>query len=288
MNFQGTEFGEVLKGQLEAMEKSRRMPHALIITGGSDTTRREFAQFLCQWSVCVSAGEKPCLECSQCRKVQGNTHIDIYFAKGSGKTDVISVEEIRNITRDTAIMPHEAKKKVYVLYDADRRMGNESMNAFLKTLEEPMQDILFILTAENIKAVPQTILSRCTCLTLESSTQVTGEAKETAEAILMGIIDSSELTLLKATSLLSTRQKALEVLPVVRTVLCDALSVSVGSEALFDEKLAASLRQRLTKNKIIRLIDVTSDAINKTNRNVGLTLLTTWLCGEYRRITWQM
>ncbi len=288
MNFTSFECGDNLKNQLEAMEKSSRMPHALIITGGSENTRSAFTDFLCKWCVCTSNSEHPCGECSGCHKAEGKSHIDIYFAKGSGKTDVISVEEIRNITRDTAIMPHEANKKVYVLLNADKRMGNESMNAFLKTLEEPMQDILFILTAENIKAVPQTILSRCTCLTLESVSEISEETKETARQILLGIIDSSELNLLKTTSLLSTRQKALEVLPVIRTVLCDALSVSVGAQALFDEELASALRQRLTKNKIIRLIDVTSDAINKTNRNVSLVLLSTWLCGEYRRISWQM
>ncbi len=288
MNFHSFPWGETLKNQLEAMEKSHRMPHALIITGGSESTRVAFSEFLCKWCVCTSDSERPCGECSACHKAESKNHIDIYYAKGSGKTDVISVEEIRNITRDTAIMPHEAHKKVYVLLNADKRMGNESMNAFLKTLEEPMQDILFILTAENIKAVPQTILSRCTSLTLEASKDVSEEAKEIAREILLGITDPSELTLLKATSLLSTRQKALEVLPVVREVLCDALSVSVGAQALFDKELATALRQRLTKNKIIRLIDVTSDAINKTNRNVSLVLLSTWLCGEYRRISWQM
>lgn len=288
MNFLGLDLGEGLKNQLEAMEKSHRMPHALIITGGNESTRSAFADFLCKWCVCTADSERPCGECPQCLKAESKNHIDIYFAKGSGKTDIISVEEIRNITRDTAIMPHEAYKKVYVLKDADKRMGNESMNAFLKTLEEPMQDILFILTAENVKAVPQTILSRCTCLTLESLRELSEETKEAAKAILLGIIDSSELNLLKATSLLSTRQKSLEILPVIRTVLCDALSISVGAKALFDEELASKLRQRLTKNKIIRLIDVTSDAINKTNRNVSPVLLSTWLCGEYRRISWQM
>lgn len=166
-------------------------------------------------------------------------------------------------------------------------MGTESLNAFLKTLEEPPQDILFILSAENHKSLPETILSRCTVLTLDSAANITEETKEIATRILLGITDVSELPLLKATAALNSRQTALEVLPVVRSVLCDALSVSVGAEAVYDPQTAAALRQRLTKTKLIRLIDATSDAINKTNRNVNLTLLSTWLCGEYRRISWQ-
>ena len=287
MNFSSVKCSDSLRNQLESMESSHRVPHALIITGGDDTTRQEFAEFLCRWCVCTS-GNRPCGECSQCKKAEGKNHIDIYYAKGNGKTNGILVEEIREIIKDTAIKPNEANKKVYVLYDVDKRMGKEPMNAFLKTLEEPSQDILFILTAENLKAIPVTILSRCTCLTLESSRGISSETMELAEKILMGMVSSSELDLLKALGLLTTRQTALEVLPVVRTVLGDTLSLSVGAEGILDNELSPQLRKKLTKNKIIRLIDVTSDAINKINRNVNLTILTTWLCGEYRRISWQM
>lgn len=286
MNFANMTLSEELRIQLDSMEKSNRMPHAVIVTGGNSQSRQDLYMFLSAFAVCTDR-EKPCNCCLQCIKANSRNHIDIYFAKGSGKTDVISVEEIRNITRDTAVRPHEAKRKIYILEDADRRMGAESLNAFLKTLEEPSQDILFILTAENIKALPVTVLSRCTVLTLESTKEIDPEVMKQAEEILAAMLDSKEMTLLVALSTLTARQKALVVLPVVRTLLCDALSVSVGAQKLYDSPVSDSLRQRLTKSKLIELIDVTSDAINKTNRNVGLNLLTTWLCGEYRRISWQ-
>ncbi len=285
MNFSGFDLSEELKMELESMEKSRRMPHALIVTGGDDTARQNLSLFLSMLAVCT-AQEKPCGVCSQCLKVKGSNHIDIYFAKGSGKTNAISVEEIRNITGDTAVRPHEAVRKVYVLHNADKRMGQEAMNAFLKTLEEPSQDILFILTAENTKAMPVTILSRCTVLTLESSKAISEETMEVVENILEALLDSKEITLLKALSVLTTRQKALEILPAVRLILCDALSLCVNVQGIYNSCVTEKLRKRLTKQKLIALIDITSEAINKTNRNVGLTLLSTWLCGEYRRISW--
>lgn len=286
MNFLEFDLSESVREELSAMERSRRMPHAVIITGGNDESRRELCALLSMWAVCIEE-KKPCGSCPQCRKAENKNHIDIYYAKGSGKTDSISVEEIRNITRDTAIIPNEAQRKVYVLYDADKRMGAEALNAFLKTLEEPPQDILFLLTAENHKSLPETILSRCTVLTLDSVSQIGEDTKDLAKEILEGIVDMSEMKLLRATSVLTARQTALEVLPVVRAVLSDALAVSVNAQALYDKETAALLRQRLTKAKIIRLIDATSDAINKVNRNVNLTLLSTWICGEYRRISWQ-
>ena len=267
------------------MVKSKRMPHALIVTGGDEEKRQSLSVFLSMMAVCT-AEDKPCGMCAQCLKAKNSSHIDVYFAKGTGKTNGISVEEIRNITADTAISPNEAAKKVYILHNADKRMGAEAMNAFLKTLEEPSQDILFILTAENTKAMPVTILSRCTVLTLESVKDISKEVMETAEDIITALLDGKEITLLKSLFVLSTRQKALEVLPVVRLLLCDALSLCVNAEGVYNSSVTENLGKRLTKQKLIALIDVTSEAINKTNRNVGLNLLTTWLCGEYRRITW--
>ncbi len=284
MNFSLISLSEELKSQLSSMEQSRRMPHALIITGGSDTSREEFVRFLCMWAVCKEA-DKPCSECSACIKVKGGNHIDVYTAKGTGKTNSISVEEIRNITRDSIVIPNDADRKVYILTDADKRMNQEALNAFLKTMEEPSQNILFLLTAESLKALPQTILSRCTALTLENDVSISAEIYEEATNILKGIVGINELELLKATAVLSTRAKALELLPVVRSMLCDALSLSVNAQGIGKDEICRVLSKKLTKSKLIALMDATSDAISKVNRNVGLTLLSTWLCGEYRRIT---
>ena len=284
MNFSLISLSEELRSELSSMEQSRRMPHALIITGGDTASRLEFVRFLCMWVVCKEE-QKPCGACAACKKVQGDNHIDVYHAKGTGKTNGISVDEIRSITRDTAIIPNEADKKVYILTDADKRMNQEALNAFLKTLEEPSQDILFLLTAESLKALPQTIISRCTALTLENTVNISDDTRKSAIGILQGITDINELELLKATAVLTTRQKALDILPVVRSMLCDALSLSVNAQGVTGEEICQTLAKKLTKSKLIRLLDVTSDAISKANRNVGLALLSTWLCGEYRRIT---
>ena len=283
MNFSHINLSEALQNELTAMEKSRRIPHAVIVTGGNESTRKDMCSFLSMWAVCKEHN-KPCGTCSGCLKAKGNNHIDIYFAKGSGKTNGIAVEEIRNITRDTAIIPNDADRKVYILENADKRMGAESLNAFLKTLEEPSQDILFLLSVSNLKALPQTVLSRCTVFTLESEYSVSEETKENAIGILQGILDINELSLLKATWVLNSRKNALEILPVVRAYLCDALSLSVNAQSLSKEEISAKLQKKLTKSKLIGLMDATSDAISKTDRNVNMALLSTWLCGEYRRI----
>ncbi len=286
VNFHGITISEALKAELESMEKSRRMPHAIIISGGDGQSRESLSRHLAMWAVCESS-QKPCGECRACIKAQSKNHMDIYYAKGRGKTDIIPVDEVRNIIKDSVIVPGEAHKKVYIFYDADKRMAKEGYNAFLKTLEEPTQDTLFILTAESAKTLPVTIISRCAVLNISAKESIPEDTLVLAREILKGIIALREMELMKACAALSSRQKALEVLPVIRTVLSDALSLSVGAEPLCDAETATLLRQKLTKAKIISLIDVTSNAINKTNRNVNPTILTTWLCGEYRRISWQ-
>ncbi len=287
MNFQKFSVSEGLKNQLNSMEKSQRMPHAIIVSSPDPKKREELTKLLSMWAVCTSEGESPCGECSQCLKAENLNHTDVYYAKGKGKTNGILVEEIRNIVHDSVIIPSEAKRKVYVLPDADKRMAKESLNAFLKTLEEPSQDTLFILTAETPKMLPVTILSRCALLQTDAERELPEKEMAIALEILRGLIDLREMPLMKATSKLSGRNTALAVLPLIRGVLSDALSLSVGAGTLYDPECAAQLRQKLTKEKLIKLIDITTDAINKVNRNVTPSLLITWLCGEYRRISWQ-
>lgn len=286
MNFENFEKNENVKAELNALEKSRRFPHALIINGGNNESRESLSILLSKWAVCKNE-DKPCSECIPCQKAEKGVHPDIYFAKGSGKTDVIAVEEIRNITRACSIIANEADTKVFVIKDADKRMGVEALNAFLKTLEEPPQAILFLLTTEDAGVLPETVLSRCTVLNLEQSSGFSEETLEKAKQILLNITELNEISLLKSTSVLNDKSKALELLPAMRAILSDALSLTVSDETLLSKEYSETLSTKLTKKKLIGLIETVNYAIYTISRNVNLNLMSTWICGEFRRITWQ-
>lgn len=275
-----------LKAELESLEQSNRFPHALILNGGDSDTRSKLTLLLSKWAVCKGE-DKPCSQCIPCQKAEKGVHPDIYFAKGSGKTDAVSVDEIRVITRACSIIANEADTKVFVIKDADKRMGVEALNAFLKTLEEPPQAILFLLTTEDAGSLPETVLSRCTVLNLEQKAEFGSDALEKAHEILLSILETSELKLLKSTSSLCEKAIALEVLPAMRAILSDALSLTVSDEALLSKELSEVLSTKLTKKKIIGLIETVNYAIYTISRNVNLSLLSTWICGEFRRISWQ-
>lgn len=286
MNFESFKNNENIKSELLSLEKSRRFPHALVLNGATADARESLSDLLSKWAVCKES-ERPCGVCAACHKAENKIHPDIYFAQGSGKTDSISVDEIRNITRACSIIPNEADMKVFVIKDADKRMGIEALNAFLKTLEEPPQAILFLLTTEDAGALPETILSRCTVLNLEQDTGFSEETLELSQKILLSITEMSELNLLKNTSVLNSKAKALEILPAMRAILSDALSLTVSDETILSRELSEIISTKLTKKKIIGLIETINYAIYTISRNAGLTLMSTWICGEFRRITWQ-
>ena len=286
MNFENLMGNENIKSELNGLEKNHRFPHALILNGGTQDTREALSRLLSKWAVCKGES-KPCSECIPCQKAEKGVHPDVYFAKGSGKTDAVSVEEIRNITRACSIIPNEADMKVFVIKDADKRMGAEALNAFLKTLEEPPQAILFLLLTEDAGTLPETILSRCTVLNLEQSSGFSEETLELSKKILLSITETPELSLLKNTAVLSDKATALEVLPAMRAILSDALSLTVSNETLLSRDLSETLSTKLTKKKLIGLIETVNYGIYTIGRNVNMSLLSTWICGEFRRITWQ-
>ena len=101
-----------------------------------------------------------CSACLSCKKVDSGCHPDIAFVKPNGASSSIGIDEIRSVTGRASLKPYESKKKVFVIDDA-HSMNAASSNAFLKTLEEPPGETIFILISPSEKAMLPTIVSRC-------------------------------------------------------------------------------------------------------------------------------
>lgn len=279
-----SKFDRKIEDLFSAMIRSRRMPHAVLIEGGTKELRDSAAKYLALYAVC-SQNNRPCMECSHCKKVLSNGHSDIYTPKLSGKTNIINAESMRAIIRDASIIPNEADTKVFVLYDVDKCLPEISQNIFLKVLEEPPQSTLFILTAENSKTLLSTILSRVQVFSFANESDTDEQTQKLALDVINGILSVSEVELLYATAKLTNRQQYKAVLSVVSEHLRVALNCSVGNKVSDD--IANLIAKKLTKSKIIALIELTATASKKAEYNVNMTLLCTWLCTQYRRITWQ-
>jgi DNA polymerase-3 subunit delta' len=147
----------------------KRLRHAYLFTGpegvGKRTLVHEFARAL----LC-GAREAPCGHCRHCQLVAKGSHPDLLTVAPviSGKrvrAEKIKIEPVRQLIYDLTLKPLEARRRVARLLQFDAA-NPESMNAFLKTLEEPPGDAILLLTADSADALLPTIVSRCEVIAL--------------------------------------------------------------------------------------------------------------------------
>ncbi|MEJ0091093.1 MAG: DNA polymerase III subunit [Limisphaerales bacterium] len=101
-----------------------------------------------------------CDVCLSCRKIDGETHADIHWARPESKSRVITVEQMRDLMQQIQLRPTEAEYKVTFIAGADR-LNTQAANAFLKTLEEPPAKSILVLLSTEPSRILETILSRC-------------------------------------------------------------------------------------------------------------------------------
>ena len=272
---------------IRTLVRSGRRPHTVIIEGDSKEERDGAALMLAASAVCTSP-DKPCLSCNPCRKVLEGQHPDLIIPKPSKrlKSGIISLSELRDeYLSQVSIKPNEADTKIYLFYDADRLLREDSQNTLLKIIEEPPQDILFIFTVEKAKALLSTVRSRAHILTLSRTEAVDEESDTIAEQIADGIVKLYEYDLLMTLSSLTKKEQIEAVLAAFTEKLRLALNFQSG--VMTDDPCAKKLARKLNREKLIAVIEVTLSTIAKLKTNVNLQLLMTWLCTQYRRITWQ-
>jgi DNA polymerase-3 subunit delta' len=101
-----------------------------------------------------------CGACNECLRIAHGVHPSVRaFAKPADKS-AFPVELVREIVEEAGKKRLEPGRRTFIVADADR-FNESSANAFLKTLEEPPVDLIFVLLAENLAQVIPTILSRC-------------------------------------------------------------------------------------------------------------------------------
>ena len=267
--------------------RSQRLPHTIIIEGDSKEERDSAAMLLAAAAVCT-AEDKPCLNCNQCKKILEGLHPDMLIPQPSKKlkSGIISLQELRDdFLSQASIKPNEANCKIYLFTDADRLLREDSQNTLLKIIEEPPQNILFLFTAEKAKALLPTVRSRAHIITLSRTYAPDEQSEEIAEAITDGIVKLYEYDLLVTLSSLGKKEE----IEAALTAFCEKLrlALSFQSGIKTDDACAQKLVRRLDRARIIALTEITLAAIAKLKTNVNQQLLLTWLCTQYRRITWQ-
>lgn len=139
-----------------------RLPHALLVTGEQGVGKRFFADQLASLLVCgqpdVEKGER-CGRCKQCELTRAGTHPDIRRYTPE-KSRMIRIDQIRALSAFAVASPQVARRKIALIDRADQ-LNLNSANALLKTLEEPVSDLVLILLQESGRPILPTIRSRC-------------------------------------------------------------------------------------------------------------------------------
>lgn len=150
--YRPTTFAEV-KGQesavsyLSSVITSGRVPHAILLTGGRGIGKTTLARIFAR-----ELGVSP---------------YDIYEIDAASNN---GVDEIRNLREEVNTRPAQSKYKVYIL-DEVHMLSRQAFNAFLKTLEEPPEHVIFVMATTELHKVLPTVISRCQVIHLEKPTQ---------------------------------------------------------------------------------------------------------------------
>lgn len=168
---------------------SGRLLHAYLVVGPDGDRRDAFTDRLAAALVCSGTGAVPCGRCADCRKSFRGVHPDIIRRGKPADKAVFPVELIRTICADSAVMPNEADRKVYVLTDGER-MNAAAQNALLKTLEDPPPHCAFILPVADPSVFLPTVLSRCAQIRVPDEPSFDAQALADADRFL-GLLASS-------------------------------------------------------------------------------------------------
>ena len=137
---------------------SGRIAHAYLFCGTRGTGKTTMAKIFARAVNCLNPQNgSPCNECDVCRNILNQQILDVSEIDAASNN---GVDNIRAIIEETAYAASVAKFKVFII-DEVHMLSTGAFNALLKTLEEPPENVIFILATTEPNKLPVTILSRC-------------------------------------------------------------------------------------------------------------------------------
>lgn len=145
---------KVLKHQIQ----NNQIGHAYLFCGSRGTGKTSTAKIFSRAINCKNPKNgEPCNECDVCKGILSSSVTDVMEIDAASNN---SVDNIRTIRENVIYAPTLAKYKVYII-DEVHMLSTSAFNALLKTLEEPPENVIFILATTEPHKIPITILSRC-------------------------------------------------------------------------------------------------------------------------------
>lgn len=178
---------EVVAKTLRQAVEQEKISHAYLFSGPRGTGKTSVAKIFAKAMNCPNQVDgEPCNHCYICQAVTEGSLEDVIEMDAASNN---GVDEIREIRDKSTYAPSLARYKVYII-DEVHMLSTGAFNALLKTLEEPTQNVVFILATTELHKIPATILSRVQRFEFKSIK--TQDIKEHIQTILQKENISSE------------------------------------------------------------------------------------------------
>ncbi len=145
----------ILKNQIA----NDSVAHAYLFCGIRGTGKTTMARLLAKGVNCTES-DPPCGECANCTAIKNGSYLDVIEIDAASNN---GVDNIRDLRESVNYPPVLGRKKVYII-DEVHMLSGGAYNALLKTLEEPPEDVIFVLATTEPQKLPATIISRCLTL----------------------------------------------------------------------------------------------------------------------------
>lgn len=148
--------GAVYAGLMKSFQDDRAV-HAYLISGAEGCGKRTLARLMAQYLLCRGE-QKPCGKCISCQQMANDNHPDVLYVrpeKSVIKVDVIRDTVIPKVSEHT----YEGGRRIVMIEQAEK-MNASAQNSLLKTLEEPVDGTVFLLTTDAPALLLPTIISR--------------------------------------------------------------------------------------------------------------------------------
>ncbi len=147
----------VISTTLKQAVESGKISHAYLFSGPRGTGKTSAAKIFAKAMNCPNQVDgEPCNQCDICRDITNGSLEDVIEIDAASNN---GVDEIRDIRDKSTYAPSRATYKVYII-DEVHMLSIGAFNALLKTLEEPTENVVFILATTELHKIPATILSR--------------------------------------------------------------------------------------------------------------------------------
>jgi len=153
------------QARLRRATAAGRLPHSLLLLSAAGLGADSLAEWTLAFALCEDFERRPCGVCASCLLLRADSHPDAHVVRLEEDAQQIKVDQVRGLIDALALKSYRGGYKVGLILGAET-LNTNGANAFLKTLEEPTQDTLLIMTARPTHRLPATVASRCLRLVL--------------------------------------------------------------------------------------------------------------------------